>query len=56
VAEPWDGFAGFMQRICELQAADRGLSDLLYMTLAANSKSSGSAAVRLPDRDRVQPG
>jgi AcrR family transcriptional regulator len=38
VADPWDGFAGFVQRICELQAADRGLSDLLCMTLAADEQ------------------
>jgi AcrR family transcriptional regulator len=38
VADPWDGFAGFVQRICELQAGDRGLSDLLSMTLAADEQ------------------
>jgi AcrR family transcriptional regulator len=38
VADPWDGFAGFVQRICELQAGDRGLSDLLSMTLSANEQ------------------
>ena len=32
-ADPWAGFAGFVQRICELQAGDRGLCDLLSMTL-----------------------
>ena len=35
-ADPWDGFAGFVRRICELQAGDRGLSDLLSMTLSAD--------------------
>jgi AcrR family transcriptional regulator len=35
-ADPWAGFAGFVQRICELQACDRGLSDLLSMTLSAD--------------------
>ncbi len=38
VADPWDGFVGFVQRICELQAGDRGLSDLLSMTLSANEQ------------------
>ena len=38
VADPWDGFAGFVQHICELQAGDRGLSDLLSMTLSANEQ------------------
>ena len=37
-ADPWDGFAGFVQRICELQAGDRGLSDLLSMTLSADEQ------------------
>ncbi len=34
--DPWAGFAGFVQRICELQACDRGLGDLLSMTLSAD--------------------
>jgi AcrR family transcriptional regulator len=38
VPDPWDGFAGFVERICELQAGDRGLSDLLSMTLAADEE------------------
>jgi AcrR family transcriptional regulator len=37
-ADPWAGFAGFVVRICELQAADRGLSDLLSMTLSADEQ------------------
>jgi len=36
VTDPWEGFAGYVYRICELQAADRGLSDLLSMTLSAD--------------------
>lgn len=36
--DPWDGFAGFVERICELQAVDRGLSDLLSMTLSADEQ------------------
>jgi len=31
--DAWAGFAGYVQRICELQADDRGLADLLSMTL-----------------------
>jgi AcrR family transcriptional regulator len=34
----WAGFAGFVQRICELQAGDRGLSELLSMTLPADEQ------------------
>jgi AcrR family transcriptional regulator len=37
-ADPWDGFRGFVLRICELQAGDRGLSDLLCMTLSADEQ------------------
>jgi AcrR family transcriptional regulator len=36
IADPWAAFAGFVQRICELQACDRGLGDLLSMTLSAD--------------------
>lgn len=38
VTDPWAGFAGFVQRICELQADDRGLSELLSMTLSADEQ------------------
>jgi AcrR family transcriptional regulator len=37
-ADAWTGFAGFVQRICELQASDRGLCDLLSMTLSADEQ------------------
>jgi AcrR family transcriptional regulator len=37
-SDPWAGFVRYVQRICELQAADRGLSDLLSMTLAADER------------------
>jgi len=36
--DPWDGFADFVERICELQVGDRGLSDLLSMTLSADEQ------------------
>jgi AcrR family transcriptional regulator len=36
--DPWDGFVGFVLGICELQAGDRGLSDLLSMTLSADEQ------------------
>jgi len=38
VPDPWAGFAWFVQRICELQACDRGLGDLLSMTLSADEQ------------------
>jgi AcrR family transcriptional regulator len=31
--DPWEAFAGFLARICELQAADRGLNDLMSRQL-----------------------
>ncbi|GAB3427099.1 TetR/AcrR family transcriptional regulator [Flindersiella endophytica] len=31
--DPWRSFAGFLARICELQATDRGLNDLLTRQL-----------------------
>ncbi len=34
--DPWAGFVGYVHRVCELQAGDRGLSDLLSMALAAD--------------------
>ena len=30
--EPWNGFVTYVTRICEMQATDRGLSDLLVST------------------------
>jgi AcrR family transcriptional regulator len=34
--DPWAGFAWLIERVCELQADDRGLSDLLSMALPAS--------------------
>ncbi len=57
--DPWDGFAGLVRRICELQASDRGLSDLLSMTLPASEdveilRSQASAHVaELIDRAKA---
>jgi len=36
--DPWAGFVGFVERICALQADDRGLSDLLSMALPADEQ------------------
>jgi len=38
VPDPWAGFTSFVERICELQADDRGLSDLLSMTLPTDDR------------------
>jgi len=58
-ADPWLGFAGFVQRICELQADDRGLSDLLSMTLSADEhverlrRAANDRVVLLIDRAKA---
>jgi AcrR family transcriptional regulator len=36
IPDPWAGFANYVERICELQAGDRGLSELLSMALPAD--------------------
>jgi len=33
IPDPWAGFVSYVERICDLQAGDRGLSDLLSMAL-----------------------
>lgn len=32
-ADPWAAFVGYLTRLCEMQAADRGLSELLVTTM-----------------------
>jgi len=55
-SDPWAGFVRYVQRICELQAGDRGLSDLLSMTLAADERieqlraAANAQVVRLIER------
>jgi hypothetical protein len=34
LADPWDSFARRIERICATQADDRGLTDLIAMTLS----------------------
>jgi len=36
--DPWAGFVGFVERICAMQADDRGLGDLLSMALPADQQ------------------
>jgi AcrR family transcriptional regulator len=33
--DPWTGFTGFVEHICEMQAADRGVGDVFTRTLPA---------------------
>jgi AcrR family transcriptional regulator len=57
--DPWTGFAGFVQSICALQAGDRGLADLLLITLAADEQieaireRANRSAVKLIDRAKA---
>jgi AcrR family transcriptional regulator len=38
IPDPWAGFCSYVKTICELQAGDRGLADLLSMTLPADEQ------------------
>lgn len=54
--DPWAGFVRFVESICALQAGDRGLADLLLMTMASSGEieaireRANRAAVMLLDR------
>jgi len=54
--DPWAGFVRYVQRICELQAEDRGFGDLLSMTLASDERieqlraTANAQVVRLVER------
>jgi AcrR family transcriptional regulator len=58
--DPWAGFAGCVERICELQAGDRGLSDLLSMTLSADEqveqlrRTANDLLIAVIDRAKAQ--
>lgn len=60
VTDPWAGFAGCVRRICELQAGDRGLSDLLSMTLSADEhveqlrKVANDSLITVIDRAKAE--
>lgn len=34
-ADAWEGFCGFIERVCEMQADDRGFADVLTLTFPA---------------------
>src|SRR5579859_858049 len=59
-ADAWAGFAGLVVQICELQAGDRGLSDLLSMTLSADAqieqlrRGANDLIIRVIDRAKAQ--
>jgi AcrR family transcriptional regulator len=60
VPDPWAGFAGCVERICELQADDRCLSDLLSMTLSADEqveelrRTANDLLITVIDRAKAQ--
>jgi AcrR family transcriptional regulator len=44
--DAWEGFAGFVERICEMQAEDRGFADVLTATFPSGSAPGVAAALR----------
>jgi AcrR family transcriptional regulator len=46
-SDSWAGFTAFIQRTCELQAADRGLAELLALPAAAVPAAAGETVDRL---------
>jgi AcrR family transcriptional regulator len=50
IADPWAGFCGYVRTICDLQAGDRGLADLLSMTFPADERVE---RLRLTANDHV---
>ena len=59
-ADGWSGFAGYVERICAMQAADRGLMDVLTRSfpragaLEAHRERGYAAMVRVIDRARAE--
>ncbi|AWS43589.1 TetR/AcrR family transcriptional regulator [Streptosporangium sp. 'caverna'] len=57
--DPWDGFTGYIEAICAMQAADRGVADLLTMTfptakaLEAKRARAYDALMQLVDRAKA---
>jgi AcrR family transcriptional regulator len=48
--DPWKGFCDYVWYVCGLQAADRGLADLLTMSMPIAASSGWSRAPRPPRR------
>ncbi|WP_329140381.1 TetR/AcrR family transcriptional regulator [Streptomyces sp. NBC_01476] len=40
VPDPWASFAGFVERICAMQAGDRGFTDLVTMSLSSPDRTA----------------
>jgi AcrR family transcriptional regulator len=39
--DAWDGFAWFVERVCQMQASDHGMADVLTMTFPASPEFQG---------------
>lgn len=37
-SDPWDGFAGYVRTVCEMQAADAGFADVITLTFPATAE------------------
>jgi len=59
IPDAWAGFCSYVKTICELQAGDRGLADLLSMTLPADEdverlrRTANDHVVELIDRAKA---
>jgi AcrR family transcriptional regulator len=59
IPDAWSGFCSYVRTICELQAGDRGLADLLSMTLPADEhverlrRTAHDHLVKLIDRAKA---
>ncbi|NIZ89656.1 TetR/AcrR family transcriptional regulator [Kineosporiaceae bacterium B12] len=57
--DPWAGFCGFIERVCQMQAGDRGFADVLTMTfpnakaLEAERDRSAHALTEVIDRAKA---
>ncbi|MFB6722897.1 TetR/AcrR family transcriptional regulator [Kribbella sp. NPDC056345] len=58
-ADPWRGFTGFLEKVCAMQAADRGFADVLTMSfptakpLEARRRQAYEGFVQLIDRAKA---
>ena len=49
-SDPWHGFCGFIERVCQMQADDRGFADVLTMTFPTAKARSRRSATAPPSR------
>jgi AcrR family transcriptional regulator len=49
--DSWEGFAGFVERICEMQAEDRGFADVLTATFPSGAAPGVAAATKAARRN-----